>query len=183
LSRAAQHPDLLVPLASVLVDQPRLSLLGLAKAVGVSKATLYRLCRTRDELTEQLVARALAASRAILEEADLASAPPLEALRRMTRGGLRHSELAIFLMHHCNNAKARPEEIASWEAELDAFFLRGQREKVFRVDVPAPTLTDLWSRQLIGLLDAERRGRIARSDLPNLIETIFLHGVSDGSPR
>ncbi|MFV3308405.1 TetR/AcrR family transcriptional regulator [Pseudomonas sp. NY15181] len=179
---SSRHPDLFAPLASALADHPRISLQALAKAIGISKPTLHRLYGTREELIERLVARAVATCGAILREADLANAPPQEALRRMIHGSLGHSELATFLMHHCNGAPVKPPEIGAWEAELDAFFLRGQREKVFRIDVPAPVLTELWSRLLIGILNAVRRGRVARASLADLIETSFLHGAVCTTP-
>ncbi len=45
---ASTSPDAatLSALALALVTQPRASLQDLAKAIGVSKATLYRFCRT-----------------------------------------------------------------------------------------------------------------------------------------
>ena len=43
MSDEAGHEKLLVALAIAMVDQPRATLQELAKAVGVSKATLYRL--------------------------------------------------------------------------------------------------------------------------------------------
>lgn len=42
------------------------------------------------------------------------------------------------------------------EASLDAFFLRGQREGVFRIDAIAAALTEIWFSVVAGLADGER---------------------------
>ena len=51
-----QDAATLSALALALVTQPRASLQELAKAIGVSKATLYRFCRTREQLVARLIA-------------------------------------------------------------------------------------------------------------------------------
>ncbi|HEJ2922602.1 TPA: transcriptional regulator, partial [Pseudomonas aeruginosa] len=61
---------------------------------------------------------------------------------------------------------------------LDAFFLRGQRENVFRIDVGAPELTEIFISLVFGLVDAERRGRVARAGMAALIEHFFLKGAA-----
>ena len=55
LGAAAENDKMMAALARALVDRPRASLQEVAAAVGVSKATLYRLCRTRGQLIERLV--------------------------------------------------------------------------------------------------------------------------------
>ncbi|MFX5595200.1 transcriptional regulator, partial [Acinetobacter baumannii] len=58
-----------------------------------------------------------------------------------------------------------------------AFFLRGQQQGVFRIDITAQALTEIWASVLIGLLDGERRGRIARAGLAAMAERVFLQGA------
>ena len=48
LAAPAEEEKTLAALALAMVDHPRATLQELAKAIGVSKATLYRFCRTRD---------------------------------------------------------------------------------------------------------------------------------------
>lgn len=62
---------------------------------------------------------------------------------------------------------------------MDAFFLRGQHEGVFRLDIPAPALTEIWGATIVGIADGARRGRIARAGLATLVDLVFLHGVAD----
>ncbi|MGP1051779.1 hypothetical protein ACJ8PG_22935, partial [Serratia sp. CY68758] len=46
---------LLAALARAIVERPKANLHELAQAVGISKATLYRFCNTRELLTERLI--------------------------------------------------------------------------------------------------------------------------------
>lgn len=179
LGMQSEDNRVLASLALALVEQPRASLQELAKAIGISKATLYRFCRTRDQLVERLVDHGTKMISEAIQSAGLDDAPPLEALQRLTANNLEHRELTAFLIYNwkTNSASDIGAE-AGWEAVLDAFFLRGQQEGVFRIDIAAPALTEIWVAILIGLVDAERRGRIARAGLAKVVEHAFLHGAA-----
>lgn len=169
----------LVALAQALVDQPRANLQELAKAIGVSKATLYRFCRTREQLIDRLLKHATKTIGEAFQAAELDTAPPLEAFRRMTVNNLEQRELTAFLIHYWKpdlTSELCPD--AAWNMALDAFFLRGQQQGVFRIDIPAPALTEIWVSILLGLVEAERHGRIARAGLATVVERAFLHGAA-----
>ena len=169
---------LLAPLARAMVDQPRATLQDLARAVGVSKATLYRYCRTREQLIQRLVDHSIDMFEKALRQSALDSAPPLEALRRLIAHNLRHPELTTFLLYYWRDGAARAEDTAAeCDSLLDAFFLRGQEQGVFRIDVPAQALTEIWTFLWVGLVEAERRGRVARAGLATTIESAFLKGA------
>lgn len=70
------------------------------------------------------------------------------------------------------------KESPPWILDLDAFFLRGQKEGVFRIDIPAQGLTEIWAALTIGLVDSERRGRIARASLATIMNEAFIHGMA-----
>lgn len=75
----------------------------------------------------------------------------------------------------------QPDIMQSWsgyQETLDAFFLRGQREGVFRVDITAAALTELLITVITSMVDAERRGRIARLGIATVAEQMLLHGIS-----
>lgn len=168
---------ILASLALALVDHPRATLQELAKAIGIGKTTLYRFCRTREQLIERLARHsAQAFSRAILA-AELDSTPPREALRRLIANNLEHWELTAFLLYYWRDSSVAWDAEAEWDAAIDVFFLHGQQQGVFRIDIPAPALTEIWVSILVGLVDAERRGRVARSGLAALIENTFLNGA------
>src|SRR5690606_38987885 len=98
-----------------------------------------------------------------IRNAELDSHSPLEALRRLAINSLENQELMLFLVYFWRSGTAVEEQIQTeWVAALDAFFLRGQQAGVFRIDIATAAMTELWISMLIGLQDAERRGRVAR---------------------
>jgi len=181
-SMAVQSPPTedskwLVALAVALVELPRATTQELAQAAGISRATLHRLCGTREQLIDKVLRHSATALTKALESSGLSTLPPLEALRLLIANTLEHRELCTFMIHYWwqyGSVSGIPD--GQWEATLDAFFLRGQREGVFRLDMPTAGLSDYWSYTLIGLIDAERRGRIGRAGLATLIENAFLRG-------
>ncbi len=185
MSDDAGHERLLIALSLAMVDQPRATLQELARAVGVSKATLYRFCQTRDQLVTRLMTHGAQVMKQALADSQLDSAPPREALRNLIEQHLAHKELAIFLMYHWKpDTEMQPDIMDSWsgyQETLDAFFLRGQREGAFRVDITAAALTELLMAVLTSMVDAERRGRIARLGLAAMAEQMVLHGIA-GEP-
>ncbi|CDM39933.1 HTH-type transcriptional regulator nfxB [Ectopseudomonas oleovorans CECT 5344] len=64
---------------------------------------------------------------------------------------------------------------------LDSFFLRGQQEGYFRIDITAELLTELFVSLIYGMVDAERRGRAASARSLAVLEQFFLKGA--GQPR
>jgi TetR/AcrR family transcriptional repressor of mexCD-oprJ operon len=178
LGAEAENDKMMAALARALVDQPRASLQEVAAAVGVSKATLYRLCRTRGQLVERLVYHAATRITEAIEAAHLDTAPPLTALERLIANNLEHRELTTFLIHYWGQDPPTAAGVeAGWDAALDAFFLRGQQAGVFRIDLAAPALTEIFVALLLRLIDAERHGRVARAGLAGVIERAFLRGA------
>lgn len=176
------HSRLLAALALALVDQPRGTLQDLARAVGISKATLYRFCRTRDELISRLIDHCIGVLAKVIESSGLDDPSPLAALRRLNANMVEQREVAAFLIYYWREVVSgvSSDWQTDWEGKLDAFFLRGQQQGIFRIDVSAPALTEIWASVLIGLLDGERRGRIARAGLAGLAERVFLRGAAGG---
>lgn len=179
---AAADEKLLKALAVAMVDRPRGTFKDIAEGAGISKATLNRFCGTRDNLIEMLMSHGAVVMNRAIAEADLDSAPPLEALHRLIEQHLAQREMLVFMI-----VQWRPDSLdeelggqrwVPYTDALDGFFLRGQEQGVFRIDVSAAALTELFASVLFGLVDAERRGRLARLGMANLIETVFLRGTS-----
>ena len=172
---------LLKALAVALVNRPRATLKELAESAGVSKATLHRFCGTRDNLVDMLMSHGEAVLNQTIETADLQHAEPLEALRRLIGEHLTHRELLVFLMFEYRPDSLDPAAAgARWQSytdALDAFFLRGQQQGVFRIDITAAVFTELFLSLIYGMVDAERRGRAASSSSVNVLERLFLHGA------
>ncbi|WP_293778081.1 TetR/AcrR family transcriptional regulator [uncultured Oxalicibacterium sp.] len=169
-------------LALALVDHPRATLMELAKAIGVSKATLYRFCRTRDELIERLVKHAGGLYAQSLADAKLDQDSAQEALQRLIECHLKHKEIHVFLMYYWRPEflhESHPDQ--TWvkgQRTLDNFFLKAQQEGKYRIDISAAAMTELFYSIMIGLIDAERRGRVPRAGIAQIVELSFTKGIS-----
>lgn len=62
---------------------------------------------------------------------------------------------------------------------MDAFFLPGQREGVFRIDISATVLSVACGRLFCGLVDTERNGHVVRVSIAPTLEALFLNGGAD----
>ncbi len=180
-TKTAYDERLMAALALALVDKPRATLQKLAKAVGVSKATLYRFCKTREELIARLMTHGAQLMRSALIEARLDEGTPREAVQRVIQGQLAHREMGAFLMYYWKPDTLSDERWAHhWEQftqALDAFFLRCQREGYFRIDISAAALTESLIALVVCMMDAERLGRVARAGMADVVETLFMNGA------
>lgn len=173
---------LLKALAVALVDHPRGTLHDIAQAAGVSKATLGRRFGTRDKLVKILVDHGTRVITQILEDLDLKHAPVDDVFRPLIDSHFAYHEYVAFLTHQWRaNSMSSAEANAPWQIYhngMDAFFLRGQRDGMFRIDISAPVLTELFTSTITGLVCAERRGRLGRSGMASQLEEFFLLGAS-----
>ncbi|RMN35352.1 Transcriptional regulatory protein NfxB [Pseudomonas coronafaciens pv. zizaniae] len=178
----AADDKFLKALAVALVDHSNGTLKDIAQAAGVSKATLNRFCGTRANLVEMLLNHASVLMNQMVADADLKHAPPLEAFQRLVDNHLMHREMLVFLVFQwrpdsldesCGGRRWLPYSDA-----LDAFFLRGQREGLFRIDISATVLSEMFAALLSGMVDAERRGRLARAGMGALLIQFFLQGAA-----
>lgn len=173
------HEEFLRALAVAVVQQPRATLQELASAVGVSKATLYRFCRTREQLIATLCTFCMERVTRIIDELPVDAGPPLTVLRHLIEQHLANREFTAFLFSYWEPA-THPEHVATWEKHqqfMDALILRGQRDGVFRIDISAAAMADCFGILLCGLEDSERRGRIPRAGLARTVERLFLEGA------
>ncbi len=180
----SHEEHLLKSLTVAVVNRPRATMKELAQLAGVSKATLHRYCGTRENLVQRLEEHAEATLNLIIRRAGLQHLQLLDALRRLIREHLAHRELLAFLMAHY-----RPDFLdfergdTRWQfylEALDGFFLRGQQQGLFRIDITAAIFTELFITLVYGLVDAEQRGRAANADSARTLEQMFLHGALAG---
>lgn len=171
----------LAALATALVQHPRGTYKDLAAAIGVSRATLYRFCSTREELILRVLRHATAKLNAALGEASLEAGPAEAAVKRLINSYLQHKELVGFISAYWSaDVESDPDLATAWavhQTHIDEFFLRGQQSGDFRVSVSAEALNEALCWLIVGLVDAERRGRVARSKLSSTIESLFLPGA------
>lgn len=172
---------LLLQLALALVNKPRANLQELAQAVGVSKATLYRFCPTREELIERLLEEATVTVGRSVEGCNLEHAPVDVAFKALVASFLESKELTQFLIYHF-----RPEFLVETNPDkrwleiqkvCDNFFLRCQQEGMLRIDISAVALNEIFFGIACSLVEAEHRGRVPRAGMAELIERMFLQGA------
>lgn len=172
------NPQLIAALALAWVRNPGASLHELAAAAGISKATLYRFAPTKEQIQNKLLQHALRTMDVATRNAQIKDGPPIDALRWLTRFIIEQRELALFLMHSGQQLHPNAVLRMEWTRLLDGLFLRGQRAGVFRVDVPAAVLAEIWGGMITGMLAAEYCGRVARMGMAEMIETTFLKGAA-----
>lgn len=172
---------LLQAVALALVDQPRASLQELAKAIGVSKATLYRFCPTRELLLQRLYDESVCQFGHATTQAQLETGSFRESFRLLVEGHMKHKELFVFLIYNWRPELLEPNNPQSaWleiQRKIDNFFLRGQKEGLLRVDISATAMSEMFMGMLLSLVDAERMGRVARADVVSNLEALFFDGA------
>lgn len=175
--------DMLKSLAVALVSQPRATLAEVAQLIGVSKATLYRFCPTREELLARVMTHTVDVHVRITKECVDSPLPTLEAFKQMVSRHMDEREFTSFASYYWNELHESVQaSMAGWDEcqeSLDAFFLRGQREGVFRIDVPTSAFCDYFYYGLASLTDSERRGRLARQGMLDVALKLLLTGMQE----
>ena len=176
--------QLLRALALALARYPRSTLQQLATHAGVSKATLYRMAPTREEVVERIVDHASEVLEQAFDNAGLEDQAPLQALRNLTAALVEIRQFfAFLLMNHWLTHMDRgqdpheSEECQRYIRRMHAFFARGQEAGVFRADVPVLWLARSYDFMLFGMMESEQRGDIEPEAMVELIEHMFLGGA------
>ncbi|MGC3964125.1 MAG: TetR/AcrR family transcriptional regulator [Rhodocyclaceae bacterium] len=172
-------------LALAMFHHPRANLQQLAQAAGTSKATLYRISPTRDGIIDLLLERSVRHMREALDEARLTEPPFIEALQRLTENVMQGQEFYMFwscslwldLKDGTKNFEQHGSQTTFLSDALEAFFLRGQKAGVFRIDMPARWLTKSYDFLLFAAIESAQRGEIAMLGMSALVQKMFLEGA------
>jgi TetR/AcrR family transcriptional repressor of mexCD-oprJ operon len=65
----------------------------------------------------------------------------------------------------------------SYISALDGFFLKGQKEGFFRLEMSSQMLTELFVSMICGMIDAEHRNRVASAGMVDRMAEFFLEGA------
>jgi len=152
--------------AVALAEDPDASMAEIAAAARVGRVTLYGHFASRRELVEATVARALAEGDAALDGVDL-SGDPREALGRLIASSwLLIAQIGSLAA--AAEAELGPERMRQLHerpaARVEQLVARGQREGVFRSDLPASWLVTLLHLVMHGAARELRAGRIEPGD-------------------
>jgi AcrR family transcriptional regulator len=165
--------------AALLTRKSTATMDEVAKAAGISRATLHRHFAGRDALVRALEDLGIQECEAALDRAALDAGPAEDALRRLIGEMEQSAPLLAFLT--TENQLFEGEVVnEGWErldARMAALFRRGQESGEFRID-----LTPAWlCEALYGLIGsgvwAVQDGRVAAKDFQFMIAELLLGGA------
>src|SRR6266702_5918797 len=150
----------------------RANMADVAAAAGVSRATLYRYYRDREALLDALASHALADAAARLADAALERAPVEEAIERIVRALTAVGERYAVLLRE--QVEADPSEVERLvAAPMRAVLLRGVESGLFRQDLPAEVLLELFGGTLVAALELIQRGQLGLEDASAAAASVF----------
>ena len=176
---AVDREQVLRSAAALLTRRATATMDEVARAAGISRATLHRHFAGRDALVRALEALGIAECEAAIDAARLDDGPAAEAVRRLVREMESVTGLLAFLYteNQLFEGEQQNEGWARMDARLTELFRRGQESGEFRID-----LTPVWlTEALYGLLAsgawAVTEGRVARNDFTHMIVELLLGGA------
>ncbi|WP_431040754.1 TetR/AcrR family transcriptional regulator [Streptomyces sp. P1-3] len=165
--------------AALLTRRATTSMDEIARAAGISRATLHRHFAGRDALIRALEEHGIAQFAQAMDRARLDEGNTADALRRLIAEAEPVAAVLAFLCTE-NQLFEGGEINVGWarlDARITALFRRGQEEGDFRIDLSAAWLTEA----LYGLFSAGawavHEGRLARNDLNHSIAELLLGGI------
>ncbi|MFD4608673.1 MULTISPECIES: TetR/AcrR family transcriptional regulator [unclassified Streptomyces] len=176
---AVDRDHVLRSAATLLAHKSTATMDEVAKAAGISRATLHRQFAGRDSLVRALEALGIAECDAALDAARLGEGPAGDAVRRLVRAIEPAAGLLSFL--YTENQLFEGEEQNEGWARLDEriseVFRRGQLSGEFRIDLTPAWLTEA----LFGLIASGAyvvlSGKVAPKDFHHMITELLLGGA------
>lgn len=169
-------------LVIALARNPRASLQELATTVRIGKTTLYRYAKTREELIDTLRERCVSAMLEAAQSALQDSLPVVEAFSKLVHNHLAHKDACAFLLSYGRSprtprAQEVDQKLQAYEQIMEAFFISGQKEGLFKIGLTAIGLTDLFNYAIAGLAESALAGRVASQGLENIATDLLLNGL------
>ncbi|MER6693780.1 TetR/AcrR family transcriptional regulator [Streptomyces minutiscleroticus] len=165
--------------AALLARKSTATMDEVAKAAGISRATLHRHFAGRDVLVRALEALGIEECEAALDAARLDEGPVRDALRRLVREIEPAAGLLSFLYSE-NQLFEGEGQNEGWEridARLVALFRRGQESGELRIDLTPAWLTEALFGLVVSGGWAVLDGRVAAKDFPFMITELLLGGA------
>jgi AcrR family transcriptional regulator len=176
---AVDRDHVLRSAAALLTRKSTATMDEVAKAAGISRATLHRQFAGRDALVRALEARGIEECEAALEAARLDEGTAQEALRRLVRELERVAGLLAFLYteNQLFEGEGQNEGWARLDARMAALFRRGQESGEFRIDLSPAWLTEALYGLMASGAWAVAEGRVAAKDFHYMIVELLLGGA------
>jgi AcrR family transcriptional regulator len=179
LLMAIDRDTVLTAAVEVLSRNPTAHLDEIARAAGISRASLHRVFPGREALLREVGLLALRRYNSALDAVGLETGDTEAVLRRLVEVLVPDAPLCAFLAGE-NQLFDDPELLALWEEQgerVRAFFLRGQQQGVFRIELPAGWLSEAFFDLLAGVGWAVQDGRLAPRDSAFALIELFLGGA------
>lgn len=165
--------------AALLTRKGSATMDEVARAAGISRATLHRHFAGRDALVRALEELGIQECEAALEAARLGDDSAQEALRRLVKEIQPAAGLLAFLVteNQLFEDDAQHEGWSRLDDNIGALFRRGQEGGEFRIDLSPVWLTEA----LYGLIGAGAwavlDGRVAAKDFTHMIAELLIGGA------
>ncbi|MYQ69143.1 TetR family transcriptional regulator [Streptomyces sp. SID4950] len=184
---AVDRDHVLRTAAALLTRKSTATMDEVAKAAGISRATLHRHFAGRDALVRALESLGIAECEAALDAARLDEGPAADALRRLVRETEPAAGLIAFLYteNQLFEGDERNDGWARVDDRIAALFRRGQESGAFRIDLTPAWLTEALYGLLTACAWAVTEGRVAPKDFTHMTVELLLGGAlrQDASPR
>ncbi|CAL9391874.1 TetR/AcrR family transcriptional regulator [Streptomyces levis] len=176
---AVDRDHVLRSAAALLTRKSTATMDEVAKAAGISRATLHRHFAGRDALVRALESLGIAECEAALDAARLDEGTASDAVRRLV-GAIEPAAGLLAFLYTENQLFEGEEQNAGWaliDERISALFRRGQLDGEFRIDLTPAWLTEA----LYGLLASGawlvQSGKGAPKDFPHMIVELLLGGA------
>ena len=176
---AVDRDHVLRTAAALLTRKSTATMDEVAKAAGISRATLHRHFAGRDALVRALEALGITECEAALDAAGLDDGTATDAVRRLVQALEPAAGLLAFLYTE-NQLFEGEEQNAGWsriDDRITALFRRGQQSGEFRIDLTPAWLTEA----LFGLLASGawmvQSGKGAPKDFTHMTAELLLGGA------
>ncbi|WP_345589913.1 helix-turn-helix domain-containing protein [Streptomyces marokkonensis] len=176
---AVDRDQVLRSAAALLTRRATATMDEVARAAGLSRATLHRHFAGRDALVRALESLGIAECEAALDAARLDDGPAADAVRRLVREIESAAGLLAFLYteNQLFEGEEQNEGWARMDARLAAVFRRGQESGEFRIDLTPAWLTEALYGLLASGAWAVTEGRVARNDMSHMVVELLLGGA------
>ncbi|MFD7710845.1 TetR/AcrR family transcriptional regulator [Streptomyces sp. NPDC059785] len=176
---AVERDHVLRSAAALLTRKATATMDEVARAAGISRATLHRRFAGRDALVRALEDLGIRECETALDAARLDEGAASDAVRRLVKEIEPAAGLLAFLVteNQLFEGDAQHEGWARLDARIAALFRRGQESGEFRIDLTPAWLTEA----LYGLIGsgawAVLDGRVAAKDFQFMIVELLLGGA------
>jgi AcrR family transcriptional regulator len=162
--------------AARLLAERDASMVEIAAAAGVGRATLYRYYPTREALLAALAAQALDELAERIADAALEQATVPEAIERLARVLLTVADRYVVLIRERVKADAEDSDQRLGKP-LRALFERGVREGTLRSDLSPQAQVKLFASIITGALQAKLPRELGIEQTAATLSSFFLDGA------